>query len=408
MTLLDVGQAELLAMSIVVLFAGMQLNAKSRFLTENFIPPAVTGGLLFALIAWALRAGEVVGFEFDLELRDYLLLVFFSTVGLSVRVETLLTGGKTLPLLVAAAGTFLVLQNSVGVAIATLLEADPVYGLMAGSISFAGGHGTAIAWGAQFEATGVPGASSIGLAFATFGLVAGGMIGGPIARVLMGKDSVIATETESANPIEFEAPIETGATAEAKPTMEDDWLRAALGALLLVTLCVSIGGVVNVFLEDRGLKLPGFLTSMFVGIVLANLLRLRNRPSAVATIDRFGTVSLHIFLAMSMMTIELWTLGGAFQAIVLVLFAQVLLMTIFAMVIVFYLAGRDYDAVVIAAGFSGLGLGATPVAIANMNAVTSRYGPSPKAMILIPLIGAFFIDLLNAGTIQFFLGWLQG
>ena len=126
------------------------------------------------------------------------------------------------------------------------------------------------------------------------------------------------------------------------------------------------------------------------------------------TIERFGTVSLHIFLVRSMMTIELWALAGALQAIVLVLLAQVLLMTVFAMVIVFYLAGRDYDAVVIAAGFSGLGLGATPVAIANMNAVTARYGPSPKAMILIPLVGALFMDLLNAGTIQFFLGRLSG
>ena len=155
------------------------------------------------------------------------------------------------------------------------------------------------------------------------------------------------------------------------------------------------------------MKLPGFLTAMFVGIILNNTTRALRRPTAAETVDRFGTVSLHLFLAMSMMTVELWTLGGAFKAITLVLIAQVLLMTVFAMFVVFMLTGRDYDSVVIAAGFSGLGLGATPVAIANMNAVTSTYGPSAKAMLLVPLVGAFFIDILNAGTIQFFLRMFQ-
>jgi ESS family glutamate:Na+ symporter len=174
-------------------------------------------------------------------------------------------------------------------------------------------------------------------------------------------------------------------------------------ALLLLALCVSLGEVVNRFISGYGLMLPGFLTAMFVGILISNLIGVLKQSAARQTIDRFGTVSLQIFLAMSMMTVQLWTLGGALRAIVLVLIAQVLLMTAFAMLVVFFVAGRDYDAVVIAAGFSGLGLGATPVAIANMNALTTHYGPSPKALLLVPLVGAFFIDLLNAGTIQFFL-----
>ena len=396
-----IGQTEMVAFSIFVLFVGMALNKKIRFLAENFIPPAVTGGLLFALLAWLLRHAFDIAMEFDMGARDYLLLVFFSTVGLSVRIETLLTGGKTLPLLVASAGIFLFLQNAVGVGIATLLAADPAYGLMAGSISFAGGHGTAIAWGTEFEAAGVAGATAIGLTFATFGLVAGGMIGGPIARQLMKRFSVAGHSAES------------GPLIEAEPTRDqveedEDWLRAVLNTLFMLTACVSLGGVVNAYISDLGIMLPGFLTAMFVGILLSNFTTGMSVPGARNTVEKFGTVSLHIFLAMSMMTVELWTLGGALQAITLVLLAQVLLMTAFAMLVVFYLAGRDYDALVIAAGFSGLGLGATPVAIANMNAVTSTYGPSPKAMILIPLIGAFFIDLLNAGTIQFFLGWLKG
>ena len=212
--------------------------------------------------------------------------------------------------------------------------------------------------------------------------------------------SIAAGETR--NPVE-DAP----AAEEIEEQDEYAWLFSVLLALLLLALCVSLGEVVNLFISERGFMLPGFLTAMFVGILLSNLTRVLKRSATRQTIDQFGTVSLQLFLAMSMMTVELWTLGGALRPIVLVLIAQVLLMTAFAMLVVFFIAGRDYDAVVIAAGFSGLGLGATPVAIANMNAVTTRYGASPKALLLIPLIGAFFIDILNAGTIQFFLGLLQ-
>jgi ESS family glutamate:Na+ symporter len=400
MTEISVDRIEMLAISIVVLYVGVFLNRKIRFLADNFIPAAVTGGLLFSVLVLIGRDVLDVSLDFDMQLRDLLLLVFFSTVGLSVRFETLKTGGRTLLLLVIAAGIFLFLQNSVSVGIALLLGADPVYGLMAGSISFAGGHGTAIAWGSEFEASGLENASSIGLAFATFGLVAGGLVGGPIARRLIKRFHVDTTPAapEPHSPVEHAQPVE-----EVEQEDEHAWLFSAMLALLLLALCVSLGEIVNHFISGYGLMLPGFLTAMFVGILISNLIGVLKQSAARQTIDRFGTVSLQIFLAMSMMTVQLWTLGGALRAIVLVLIAQVLLMTAFAMLVVFFVAGRDYDAVVSAAGFSGLGLGATPVAIAHLNAVTTHYGPSPKALLLVPLVGAFFIDLLNAGTIQFFL-----
>jgi ESS family glutamate:Na+ symporter len=185
---------------------------------------------------------------------------------------------------------------------------------------------------------------------------------------------------------------------------DKDWLYWVLVSLLMLALCVSLGDIVNRLLADDGVRLPGFLTSMFVGIVIANLADVLKRPLNEAVVSKFGDVSLNIFLAMSMMAIQLWTLGAAARAIMLVLLAQVVLMTVFAIYVVFRVMGRDYDAVVIAAGFAGLGLGATPVAIANMNAVTQQYGPSTKAFLVVPLVGAFFIDLLNAGTINFFIG----
>lgn len=405
MTVISVDPIEMLGLAIIVLFAGVSLTRRIEFLARNFIPAAVTGGILTAILIWLLRDAFGVAFEFDLALRDLLLLVFFSTIGLSVRFDTLKSGGRTLPLLVVAAAVFLVLQNTIGVGIAMLLGADPVYGLMAGSISFAGGHGTAIAWGSEFESSGLPGASAIGLAFATFGLVSGGLVGGPIAGQLIKRFAVQTGNADQSAPVVLEPAA--AEQSEAADYGEHQWLFDVLVTLFLLAVCVSLGDVVNHLIGARGIMLPGFLTAMFVGILLNNTTRALRRPATAETVNRFGTVSLHLFLAMSMMTVELWTLGGALQAITLVLIAQVLLMTVFAMFVIFFVTGRDYDSVVIAAGFSGLGLGATPVAIANMTSVTSTYGPSPKAMLLVPLVGAFFIDLLNAGTIQFFLGMLR-
>ena len=360
---------DMLSMSILVLFIGVYLNRKIRFLGDNYIPPAVTGGLLFAIVTLLIYSFAAVEINFDMAFRDLLLLVFFSTVGLSARFSTLAEGGRALALLVLVAGVFLILQNSVGIGIAMIAGAHPAYGLLAGSISFAGGHGTAIAWGQVAEDAGLEGALAIGLAFATFGLVAGGLVGGPIARRLMEHYQPQLPTDES----------ETGVTeqvdASTAEVTEGNWLYTVLMALLMLALCVSLGDVVNRFLSYRGTTLPGFLTSMFVGILLTNFADAMKRPLAMATIDRFGEVALNVFLAMSMMAIQLWTLTSAAAVIMIVLLAQVLLMTIFAIFVVFRVMGRNYDAVVIATGFAGLGLGATPVAIANMNSVTSRYGP---------------------------------
>lgn len=394
------GPEDALVVSIVVLFAGVFINRKVRFLTENYIPPAVTGGLICSLIIWAIRDLANIEISFDLQIRDFLLLVFFSTVGLSATMRTLIAGGKALAILVVIAAIFLVVQDVTGITIAMLFGAHPAYGLMGGSVSFAGGHGTAIAWGQQAVAAGLEGASEVGIAFATFGLIAGGLIGGPIGGYLISKYELRPSETnadgsEKAEPKPGKAEI-TG------PQGYD--LYRALLAIMVLTVCVVLGRLVNRFLFDEGVLLPGFLTSMAVGIVIANLTDLLRLPSNRETVDNIGDVSLNIFLAMSLMSMKLWTLGSAASAIMVALIAQVIVMTLFAMFVVFRAMGRDYNAAVITAGFAGLGLGATPVAIANMNSITSKFGPSAKAFLIVPLVGAFFIDLLNAATIKFFIG----
>ena len=398
---LSVEPVEVLVLSILVLYLGMFLNDKIRFLGDNYIPPAVTGGLICSGIVAVIYFAAHVQINFDMQVRDVLLLVFFSTVGLSAKLRTLGAGGKALGLLVAVAAVFLVIQDITGIGLAMLLGAHPGYGLLAGSVSFAGGHGTAIAWGAQADAAGLKGASEIGIAFATFGLVAGGLIGGPIAKRLVSKYRLQGPAVDTATSPNSQQALsseEHGSPGE---------LKQILAGTLVLALCVQFGHAVNRYLFSEGVVLPGFLTSMLVGILITNTADLLNWRINKVTVDKFGEVALNLFLSMSLMSMQLWTVAGAFGKITFVLIIQMLVMTIFAVYIVFWIMGRDYDAAVIASGFAGLGLGATPVAIANMSSVTSRFGPSPKAYLVVPLVGAFFIDLLNAATIKFFIGVIK-
>ena len=409
-TLWQVKPVDVVILAVIVQFFGMYLTRKIKFLRDFYIPPAVTGGLICSAIVALIYVYAKIEIRFDMQIRDLLLLVFFSTIGLSAKLSVLKAGGKALLSLVIIAGIFLVVQDATGVLLAVMMGAHPGYGLFGGSVSFAGGHGTAIAWGAEAEAAGLVGAGTVGIAFATFGLIAGGVTGGPIARWLIQRNGLQPTASEAqeanSNPDESESE-----SADAGS------LFNILGAILLLSICVGAGDIVNRWLFAEGVLLPGFLTSMFVGIVITNVIEAihANRQSQakmnLKTIDKFGEVCLALFLSMSLMSMQLWTLADAAGPILIVLIIQVMVITIFATLITFRVMGKDYDAAVISSGFVGLGLGATPVAIANMNAVTSKFGPSPKAFLVVPLVGAFFIDILNAGTIKFFIGvisqWLM-
>ena len=388
---------DVLMISVAVLFVGMFLTRKIRFLDQNHIPPAVTGGLIVSIGIALLDVLAGLKITFDLALRDVLLLAFFSTIGLSAKFRLLLTGGKALVILIIVSAVFLILQDVVGVLSALLLGAHPAYGLLAGSVSLAGGHGTAIAWGEVAQKAGLEGAQEIGIAFATLGLIAGGLIGGPIAGRLINKHKLRPSQ-ESDTP---SAP--STATDDGDPWSATVKLPDVLATILALAVCIEVGSLVNRLLFDKGVLLPGFLTSLFVGIVITNLADTFKFRLNQASIDRLGEISLNLFLSMSLMSMQLVILANAMGPILLVMIMQMLVITLFVMFVVFRLMGRDYDASVITAGFAGLGLGATPVAIANMSAITSRYGPSPKAFLIVPLIGAFFIDILNAATIKVFI-----
>jgi ESS family glutamate:Na+ symporter len=407
MKTIQIDNIQMLALSIVVLFLGMYLTSKIKFLQNNYIPPAVTGGLIFSLVTWGFYGFADIALEFDMRIRDMLLLTFFSTVGLGARLRTLASGGKALVIMVVAAGVFLVLQNAIGVGAALLAGVNPGYGLMAGSVSLAGGHGTAAAWGAIGAEAGLSQAMEIGLVFATFGLIAGGVIGGPIARMLIQRYKLTPANQGTDSGATQAAGSESAPQMRFRTAIDEDPLFPLLRMLLLLAVCVSLGAVVNEFLFAKEVLLPGFLTSMFVAIVLTNLVDVAGRPVDNALTEKFGEISLNLFLTMSMMSMQLWVLSSGLDKFILLMLLQIAAMALFAIFVVFRVAGRDYDAAVMTGGFVGLGLGATPVALANMDAVTRHYGPSAKAFIVIPIIGAFFIDLLNAGVIQFFINMVS-
>jgi ESS family glutamate:Na+ symporter len=384
---------QVLVLSIVVLWVGGAVTRRIPLLLRFSIPIAVTGGLLCSILVALLDVLADVRVGFDLTTRDTLLLVFFSTIGLSAKVRLLREGGRTLAVLAAVTPLFLLAQNAVGVSIAELTGTHWGYGLIAGSVSLAGGHGTALTWGQVAEDAGLGDAMSLGLAFATLGLICGGLVGGPIARRLIRIHSLSPSESQPESLTS--APAEP---AEDEPVSVTS--RQVIRTIFLLAICVGVGAQLNRWLGAGGVMLPGFLTSMGVGILLTNAADLRRAPVDREVVDLFNQVSLHLFLAMSLMSMQLTQLAGAFGVVALVLVAQVALAFVFASVVVYRLCGRDYDAAVIASGFAGLGLGATPVGVANMNAVTGRFGPSPKAFLVVPLVGAFLLDIINAFVIQ--------
>lgn len=382
--------------AIVVLLLGKILKNKINFFQKYNIPEPVIGGILASLVfsGFYFALGSVI--SFSLEQRDVLLVVFFTCVGLSAKLSTLLKGGKSLVILLVIAVVFLICQNMTGIGIAWLTGLSDKVGVLGGSVALSGGHGTAIAWAPVFvEKYGIANAVEIGIACATFGLVLGGVSGGPIFNFLAKKHNLQSQQLET-NIVGFTQ------EEEAKITVD-----TAYNVLLAVCIAIGIGLSLHKVTVELGFKLPIFVPCLFGGIILTNTIPYlwKSVPWSAGkpTLALLSDFSLGLFLAMSLMSLQLWTLIDLALPILLLLAAQVLLAAFFAIFVVFIALGRTYDAAVMASGYVGLGLGATPTAVANMTAVTQKCGPSTQAFIVIPLIGAFFIDVANAIVIQLFL-----
>lgn len=382
----------------VVFFLGSFLTRKVALLGDYNIPEPVSGGLAVALLTWAFYAFTGVQISFDLQVRDYLLVVFFSTIGLNARISDLFRGGRLLLLLLALTLAFMVLQNIVGLAV-TLFGLPAPTSVLVGSASLIGGHGTAIAWGPQIEElTGFGAAPEMGVAAATLGLILAAVLGGPIAKRLIDRNGL--TADQEAAPIvglEFED--------EENP---DDLINhvSLMRGMLAVHVAILVGYILHLAILEAGVKLPLFVPCLLVGITLSNtipyLIRGLSWPARTKSLAVISDYCLSVFLAMSLMSLQLWTLAELGVPILIVLGCQAIMTVAFILVIFFRLMGRTYQGAVLSAGFAGFTLGATPTAIANMSSVTKRYGPAPLAFIVLPLVSAFFVDLANAAIIQLF------
>ena len=385
---------------ILVLFLGKRLSLVFDKLREFSIPDPVTGGVVVSVLLAALHYVAGVDVVFDLATRDLLLVYFFTTIGINASLGDLIKGGRPLLLLLAVTICYMFLQNLSGIGVAALLEQPKAVGLLGGTVSLIGGHGTTIAWSPQIgEQFGLGNAMEIGIACATFGLILASLMGGPISKFLIDRHQLKPSK---------ESQLDVG-TADNKPAPMIT-AYGFLDAMLAIHLCVILGFILNEVAEEFGLALPLFVTCLFVGILMSNLLprsytavtgtKWPARQPAVALI---ADVSLGAFLAMSLMSMQLWALVDLAGPIFIILGVQFVVALITIIFVVFPLMGKTYNAAVVCAGFGGISLGSTPTAMANMSAVAQRYGNSHQAFIIVPLVCAFFIDLANAFIIPYFI-----
>jgi ESS family glutamate:Na+ symporter len=399
-----------LALAAVVLFVGYGIRRRVAVLDKYNIPAPVVGGFLFAALSLALRMSGLVAFEFNTTLQTPLMIAFFTTIGLGASLGLLRIGGPQVLLFFGLASLLAVLQNGVGVGLAAALGVEPLLGLIAGSITMTGGHGTGAAFGKLIEDQyGFQGAVTLAMAAATFGLVCGGLIGGPVATRLMqqhkpkrttgGVPAGAAGAAAQLDPLDEEI--------DTEPAGEPATAYTLLKVITIILIAMWAGGLLSTWLGQY-VTLPAYIGAMIVAAVVRNvadlssLLRVEQR-----TVDDLGTIALSLFLAMALMSLRLWELLDLALPMFVILVAQVLMMGAFAYFITFRVMGRDYDAAVMAGGHCGFGLGATPNAVANMEAITERFGPAPRAFLVLPMVGAFFIDFTNAIIITTFINWVR-
>ena len=396
MTELEVPEFIAVTLGFAVFLSGAALNGQFKVLQRFNIPEPVTGGLLASFLFLALYLVFDISFSFDLTTRDFLLVIFFAGIGLNARLSDLISGGRPLAILVALTVATICAQNIIGGIGAVVFGYPFQVGVLFGSASLIGGHGTAIAWAPEVAAaTGFEGAEELGIAVATLGLVLAALIGGPIAKHLVERNNLTPSRPDEIQTV--------GVAQTGEPPQTIDHVTV-MRVMLYLNISVILGFALQEALTAAGLMLPLFVPCLIMGIVIANL-RALLAPNArpVSRTPALGLISeftLGAFLALSLMSLQLWTIADLGASIVFILGAQTLFTIAFMIFVLFPLMGRGYRAAVLAAGFGGFALGATPTAIANMTAVTKRYGPSPIAFVVLPLVSAFFVDIANAIVIQ--------
>ena len=401
MTELNFNLVETVAFATAILWLGMFLRKRIFFLSKYNIPAPVIGGVIFALASWALK--DSFSFNFDMVVKDPLMITFFTSIGLAASFKMLKQGGPQVFIFLIVASVLVLLQNVIAVALSYATGIHPLLGMLAGSITMSGGHGTGAVYAALFEKQyGLAGGMELAMAAATFGLVMGSILGGPVARRLIERNRLSKSHL---NPDEmtYETVDETLDPASDGPVSAS----VLMTTLMQITIAMSVGAFIYEELVKVGIQLPTYLCALFVGIFIRNFSDMSGLYKVhLRLADTIGAVALSLFLALSLMSLKLWQLADLAGPMALILFGETLLMGFYAYFVTFNVMRRDYTAAVISGGHCGFGLGATPNAIANMDAITSNYGPAPRAFFVVSIVGAFFIDIVNAIVIQSFVAFL--
>lgn len=404
--IISVGPLESFLIAISVLFLGHFVNAKLPILKKFNIPEPIVGGLIVAVIITIMHFNGI-NLEFSLPLQKVFMLMFFSTVGLAANYTQLMKGGAKVFIFLAVASFYIIIQNGVGVSMATALGLDPLMGLIAGSITLSGGHGTGAAWSQTFSDNyGLTNTLEIAMASATFGLIIGGIIGSPVAQKLINKNG-------------FESDYGSGTQTHARfPELvtyneyEEDKVTAkkVIEILFILLICVTGAKYLEQWVSSFNiswLMIPDFVYALFIGVFITNLLEVTKTHKVDAeTVDILGTVSLSLFLAMALMSLKLWNIFDLAIPFLVILAVQSVVLGVFSYFVTFKVMGSNYDAAVIAGGHCGFGLGATPTAVMNMGSLVNKYGPSPQAFMVVPIVGAFFIDIVNLIILQGYISFI--
>lgn len=385
-----------LAVAVLVLMLGSFLRRRISFLEKFCIPAPVIGGLLFAIMTCVGHVSGLADFSFDDTLREVCMVLFFTSVGFQANLKVLKSGGKAMAVFLTLVIALIITQNLVAVGLSELLHINPLIGMCTGSISMVGGHGTAGAFGPVLEDFNVSGATTICTAAATFGLIAGSLVGGPLGKRLVEKKNLLSTAVSGDDSLLVED--------EKKHERHTNMYAAAVFQLILA---IGLGTIISWLLTKTGLTFPIYIGAMIAAALIRNIAEYTGHFTIhMGEINDLGGISLSLFLGMAMITLKLWELSELALPLVVLLASQVVLIAIFTYFIEFNIMGRDYDAAVLVAGTCGFGMGATPNAMANMQALCDRYAPSVKAYLLIPLIGSLFADFINSLVITFFINVL--
>ena len=393
---IQIDMYQTLAVSVVVLMLGQFLRQKIYFLEKFCIPAPVVGGLIFAILTCVCYSAGIAEFTFDDTLREVCMVFFFTSVGFQANLKVLKSGGKSLVVFLGLVIILIISQNFLAVGVSKLLGLEPLVGLCTGSIPMVGGHGTAGAFGPVLEDFNIQGATTICTAAATFGLIAGSLVGGPIGKKLIEKKNLLDTVVPEDDSLLVED--------EKKHERHTNMYAAAVFQLILA---VGIGTIISDLLTKTGMTFPIYIGAMIAAALIRNIGEYSGKFDIyMGEINNLGGICLSLFLGIAMITLKLWQLASLALPLMILLGTQLILIMLYTYFVVFRVMGKDYEAAVLAAGTCGFGMGATPNAMANMQALCDRYAPSVKAYLLIPLIGSLFADFINSLVITFFINFL--